>query len=93
MNFERKCKGRTAVERVNARVKLSLRNSGHVWGADDGNITGASRFHGFLGTGMVVRAGFATLLASAPRRDPAWVGWGAMKLSAMGKARRAKTTA
>jgi len=84
--FERKYKGRTAVERINARVKL-------FWGADDGNITGASRFHGFLGTVMVVHAGFATLLASAGRRDPAPAAWGTMKLSVVAKALRAKTTA
>ena len=84
--FERKYKGRTAVERINARVKL-------FWGADDGNITGASRFHGFLGTVMVVHAGFATLLASAGRRDPARAGWGTMKLSVVAKALRAKMTA
>ena len=34
--FERRYKGRTAVERVNARIKV-------FWGADDGNITGARR--------------------------------------------------
>jgi hypothetical protein len=37
--FERLSKGRTAVARVNGRVKSD-------WGADDGNITGATRFHG-----------------------------------------------
>ena len=84
--FERKYKGRTAVERINARVKL-------FWGADDGNITGASRFHGFLETVMVVHAGFATLLASAGRRDPAQARWGTMKLSVVAKALRAKMTA
>ncbi len=36
--FERRYKGGTAVERVNARLKL-------FWGADDGNVTGARRFH------------------------------------------------
>jgi hypothetical protein len=58
--FERLYKGRTAVERVNARIKV-------FWGADDGNIVGALRFHAFLGTVMVVHLGFATLLASTPR--------------------------
>jgi hypothetical protein len=58
--FERLYKGRTAVERVNARVKL-------FWGADDGNITGSSRFYGLLGTIMIVHLGMATLLAAAPR--------------------------
>lgn len=60
--FERLYKGRTAVERVNARIKI-------FWGADDGNIVGARRFHAFLGAVMVVHAGVATVLASAPRYE------------------------
>jgi len=60
--FERLYKGRTAVERVNARVKV-------FWGADDGNIVGPQRFFAQLGTIMVVHAGLATLLARAPRRE------------------------
>ena len=35
--------------------------------ADDGNITGARRFHAFVGAVMVVHLAFATLLAKAPR--------------------------
>jgi Transposase DDE domain/Transposase domain (DUF772) len=58
--FERRYKGRTAVERVNARLKI-------FWGADDGNVTGARRFHAFVGVVLVVHLGLATLLASAPR--------------------------
>lgn len=58
--FERRYKGRTAVERVNARLKI-------FWGADDGNVTGARRFHGFVGAVLVVQMVFATLLAKAPR--------------------------
>lgn len=58
--FERLYKERTAAERVNARLKV-------FWGADDGNVTGATRFHAMLGTVMVVHIGFATLLAKAPR--------------------------
>jgi hypothetical protein len=58
--FERRYKGRTAAERVNARLKI-------FWGADDGNITGARRFHAFVGAVMVVHLTFATLLAKAPR--------------------------
>jgi hypothetical protein len=58
--FERRYKGRTAVERVNARLKI-------FWGADDGNVTGARRFHGFVGAVLVVHLAFATLLAQAPR--------------------------
>jgi hypothetical protein len=59
--FERLYDGRTAVERVNGRLKI-------FWGADDGNISGARRFHAFVGVVMVVHAGFATLLAKAPRK-------------------------
>jgi hypothetical protein len=58
--FERLYKGRTAVERVNARLKI-------FWGADDGNVVGARRFHAFVGAVMVVHLVFATLLARAPR--------------------------
>jgi hypothetical protein len=60
--FERMYKGRTAVERVNARLKI-------FWGADDGNLRGARRFHALVGTVLIVHAAFATLLAAAPRRD------------------------
>jgi Transposase DDE domain len=59
---ERLYKGRTAVERVNARLKI-------FWGADDGNITGSRRFHAFVGAVLVVHLVFATLLAQAPRRE------------------------
>ena len=60
--FERRYKGRSAVERVNARCKL-------FWGADDGNVTGAKRFHAHVATMMVVHAMMATALASAPRHS------------------------
>lgn len=60
--FQRLYKGRTAVERVNARLKL-------FWGADDGNISGAERFFAFVGGVMIVHLAFATLLASQPRID------------------------
>jgi len=59
--FERLYKGRTSVERVNARLKL-------FWGVDDGNITGARRFAAQVGVVMVVHAGLALLLAATPRR-------------------------
>jgi hypothetical protein len=58
--FERLYKGRTAVERVNARLKI-------FWGADDGNVRGSRRFHAFVGAVLVVHLVFATLLAQAPR--------------------------
>ncbi len=60
--FERMYKGRTAVERVNARLKL-------FWGVDDGNVKGSRRFVTQVGVVMAVHAAFATLLASAPRRE------------------------
>jgi len=60
--FERRYRGRTAVERVNARMKI-------FWGVDDGNITGARRFHAYVGAVMVICVAFATLLAKTPRRD------------------------
>ena len=60
--FERMYKGRTSVERVNARLKL-------FWGVDDGNITGARRFGAFVGVVMVVHAGLALLLAASERHD------------------------
>ena len=56
--FERRYKGRTAVERVNARLKL-------FWGADDGNVKGAARFHGHVASIMLVHAAIATFLAPA----------------------------
>jgi hypothetical protein len=60
--FERRYKGRTAVERVNGRAKV-------FWGVDDGNITGSRRFHGYVGVVMAVMVGMATLLAMTPRRE------------------------
>ncbi len=60
--FEQRYKGRTAVERVNARLKV-------FWGADDGNVTGSRRFAAQVGVTMAVHAAFATLLAAAPRRE------------------------
>ena len=60
--FERRYKGRTAVERVNARTKI-------FWGIDDGNVTGSRRFHAYVGVVMAVCVAFAVLLAKAPRRE------------------------
>ncbi len=74
--FERLYKGRTAVERVNGRLKI-------FWGADDGNLTGSRRFFALLGVILVVHAAFATLLAMAPR----WEGTlGQTRLSPIAKA-------
>jgi hypothetical protein len=74
--FERLYKGRTSVERVIARLKI-------FWGADDGNVTGAVRFHALVGTVMVVHEAFATVLASLPRREGTL---GKMRLSPIAKA-------
>jgi Transposase DDE domain/Transposase domain (DUF772) len=60
--FERLYKGRTAVERVNARLKV-------FWGVDDGNLAGSRRFFARVGVVLAVHAVFATLLAQAPRRE------------------------
>lgn len=77
-------KGRTAVERVNARLKL-------FWGIDDGNVSGARRFTAQVGMVLAVHAAFATLLASAPRYEgmkrPKTIGH--TRLSAVAKALRA----
>jgi hypothetical protein len=81
--FEQLYKGRTAVERVNARLKI-------FWGIDDGNVTGARRFTAQVGLVMIVHAAFATLLASAPRyegrRPPKTLGQ--TRLSAIAQALR-----
>jgi hypothetical protein len=80
--FERKYRGRSAVERVNARMKI-------FWGIDDGNVTGAERFHAHVGVVMLVHIGLATLLASCPRRDGTL---GRTRLSPVAEALRAKMT-
>ena len=78
--FERLYRGRTAVERVNARFKV-------FWGADDGNIVGARRFHAHVGAVLIVHLGLATLLAAAPRREGTL---GKMRLGPIAKALRAR---
>ena len=59
---ERRYQGRTAVERVNGRLKV-------FGGAEDGNRTGARRFHSDVGVVLVVCLGLATRLALTPRRQ------------------------
>lgn len=80
--FERMYKGRTSVERVNARLKI-------FWGADDGNLTGSRRFFALLGIVLVVHATFATLLAMAPRRQGTL---GQTRLSPIAKALHGKAS-
>jgi hypothetical protein len=74
--FERLYAGRTAVERVNGRLKI-------FWGIDDGQVYGARRFHAHVGAVMVVHLAFATLLAQSERREGTY---GTMKLSPIAKA-------
>jgi hypothetical protein len=76
--FERLYKGRTAVERVNARLKI-------FWGIDDGQVYGARRFHAHTGAVLVVHLGLATVLAQAERYEGTY---GTMKLSPIAKALR-----
>jgi hypothetical protein len=74
--FERRYKGRTAAERVNARLKI-------FWGVDDGNVVGARRFHAHVGVVMVVHLALAKWLAKQPR----WEGTlGAVSLSPIAQA-------
>lgn len=76
--FERLYDGRTAVERVNGRLKI-------FWGIDDGQVYGARRFHAHVGAVMVVHLAFATLLAQSERREGTY---GTMKLSPIAQALR-----
>lgn len=78
--FERLYKGRTAAERVNARLKV-------FWGVDDGNVTGSRRFFARVGVVLAVHAVFATLLAAAPRREGTL---GKIRLSPIAEALRAE---
>jgi Transposase DDE domain/Transposase domain (DUF772) len=81
--FERLYKGRTAVERVNARLKI-------FWGVDDGNLTGSRRFCAQVGVVLAVHAVFATVLAQAPRREGTL---GPVRLSPVAEALRAQAQA
>ena len=75
--FERLYKGRTAVERVNARLKV-------FWGVDDGNVIGARRFHAMAGMVLVVHLALATTLARAGRSETKTLG--GTRLSPIAKA-------
>jgi hypothetical protein len=76
--FERLYKGRTAVERINARLKI-------FWGSDDGQVYGSRRFHAHAGAVLVVHLGLATVLAQAERYEGTF---GKMRLSPIAKALR-----
>ena len=86
--FESLYKGRTSIERVNARLKL-------FWGVDDGNVNGAKRFTAQVGMVLIVHLAFATLLAAAPRYEgtkrPKTLGQ--TRLSTIAKALRAASPA
>ena len=69
--FERLYKGRTSVERVNARLKI-------FWGIDDGQVYGSRRFHAHVGAVLIVHLGLATVLAQAERSEGTY---GTMRLS------------
>ncbi len=62
--FERLYKGRSAVERVNARLKI-------YWGVDDGNVAGGYNFFGKVGLVIPIKIGIglATLLANSTRHE------------------------
>lgn len=60
--FERRYNGRTAVERVNARLK-------GLWGIDDGNVVGSRRFSAHVSAVLIVHLACATLLAKAQRKE------------------------
>ena len=60
------------------------------WGVDDGNLTGSRRFVARVGVVLAVHAVFATLLASAPRREGTL---GKVRLSPIAEALRAKAKA
>lgn len=77
--FERLYKGRTSVERVNARLKI-------FWGTDDGNVAGGAPFFARIAMAMIVHAGLATLLASTPRKASGAKTLGRTRLSPIAKA-------
>jgi hypothetical protein len=76
--FERLYKGRTAVERVNARLKV-------FWGVDDGQVYGSRRFHAHVGAVLVVHLGLATVLAQTARYEGTY---GTMRVSPIAQALR-----
>jgi Transposase DDE domain/Transposase domain (DUF772) len=60
--FARLYRGRTAVERVNDRMKV-------FWGLDDGNVVGSRRFCAHVSAVLVIHLACATLLAKAQRKE------------------------
>jgi hypothetical protein len=79
--FERLYKGRTAVERVNDRLKV-------FWGLDDGNVVGSRRFCAHVVGVLLVHLAFATVLAKAQRYEGSF---GTLRLSPIAKKLRELT--
>ena len=73
--FARLYKGRTAVERVNDRMKV-------FWGLDDGNVVGARRSCAHVSAVLVIHLACATLLAKAQRKEGSF---GTRRLSPIAK--------
>ena len=73
--FTRRYNGRTAVERVNARLKV-------LWGIDDGNVVGSRRFSAHVSAVLIVHLACATLLAKAQRKEGTF---GTLRLSPIAK--------
>jgi hypothetical protein len=69
--FERRYNGRTAVERVNGRLKGR-------WGIDDGNVVGSRRFSAHVSAVLIMHLACATLLAKARRKEGSF---GTLRLS------------
>ena len=74
-SFERLYKGRTAVERVNDRMKV-------FWGLDDGNVVGSRRFCAHVSAVLLIHLACATLLAKAQRKEGSF---GTIRLSPIAK--------
>jgi len=60
--FARLYRGRTAVERINDRLKV-------LWGLDDGNVVGSRRFSARVSAVLRVHLACATVLAKAQRKE------------------------
>lgn len=68
-------KGRTAVERINDRMKV-------FWGLDDGNVVGSRRFCAHVSAVLVIHLACATLLAKTQRQEGSF---GTLRLSPIAK--------
>jgi len=73
--FERRYKGRTAVERVNDRLKV-------FWGLDDGNVVGSRRFLRPRECGIVGTHGLCDGVGESPAKGGSF---GTMRLSPIAK--------